>query len=77
LKSLFSFNFQLKKAATKLCILGHLQAIKVPYKLKRDKASKLKKSDLYAFRSDFWSAENLKENKDSKFDDSFNTWNMT
>ena len=30
LESLFSFNFQLKKAATKLCIVGHLQAIKVP-----------------------------------------------
>ena len=30
LESLFSFNFQLKKAAIKFCILGHLQAIKVP-----------------------------------------------
>ena len=43
----------------------------------RDKASNLNKSDLYSFRSDFCSAENLKENKDSKFDDNFNTSNMT
>ena len=39
-----------------------------PY-LKRDKASKLKKSGLCSFRSDFCSAESLKENKDSKFYD--------
>ena len=30
LESLFSFNFQLKKVATKFCILWHLQAVKVP-----------------------------------------------
>ena len=67
LETLFSFNFQLKKTSTELCILGHLQAIRVP-KLKREKASKLNKSDLYSYRSDFCSAENLKENKDSKFE---------
>ena len=71
----FSFSAE-KKATAKLCILGHLQAIKVP-DLKGDKASNLKKSDLYSFRSDFCSAENLKENKDSKFDNNFNTSNMT
>ena len=32
---------------------------------------------MYAFRSDFCSAKNLKENKDSKFDDNFNTWTWT
>ena len=30
LEYLFSFNFQLKNAATKFCFLGHLHAIKVP-----------------------------------------------
>ena len=30
LESLFFFNFQLKKAVNEFCILGHLQAIKVP-----------------------------------------------
>ena len=75
-KYLFSFNFQLKNAATEFCFLGHLHAIKVP-QLKRDKASKLNKSDLYSLRSDFCSAENLRENKDSKFNDNFNALNMT
>ena len=41
------------------------------------KASKLNKSDLYTFRSDFFSAENLKENKYSKFHNNFSTSNMT
>jgi hypothetical protein len=31
LEYLFSFNFQLKNAATEFCFLGHLHAIKVPY----------------------------------------------
>ena len=31
LEYLFSFNFQLKNAATKFCFLGHLHAIKVPF----------------------------------------------
>ena len=30
LEYLFSFNFQLKNAATKFCFLGHLHAVKVP-----------------------------------------------
>ena len=30
LEYLFSFNFQLKNAATKFCFWGHLHAIKVP-----------------------------------------------
>ena len=32
---------------------------------------------MYSFRFDFCSADNLKENKDSKFDNNFNMSNMT
>ena len=72
----FLLTFSWKKLQTKFGILGHLQAIKVP-QLKKDKASKLNKSDLYSFWSGIFSAEYLKDNKDSKFNDNFNTSNMT
>ena len=62
LESLFSFNFQLKKCCDQTLHFG------TPLNEMKLQSSSLNNSDLYSFRSDFCSAENLKENKDSKFE---------
>ena len=66
IESLFSFDFELKKLLPKFCILGPLRVNNVP-QLKRYQ------SDLYnSIRLDMFFSWKLIENKDSKFDDSFN-----
>ena len=57
----FSFNFQLRNAATEFCFLFFFHANKVP----ELKTSKLNKSDVYYFRSDYFQLK-LKKNTNAE-----------
>ena len=68
----FLLNFQLKKKTVKeFCILWHLQAIRCLNSKEIMLKSSIRVTCTF-YRSDFFSAENERENKDSKFDANYN-----